>query len=149
MNHSHPSEKEIQQWAIDNSDCSTEMNSHMESCARCSAEAETYRLLFFKIKQQPAAAFDFDLSGLVLSQLPKNKTRLSLDNLIAGFLLVFSCCCIGIPVYLFRRNILNMFTGIPPFFIYAIIGSTSIIVLIKIGFLYKKFQNQMRFLNFH
>jgi hypothetical protein len=95
MNYSHPSEKEIQQWAIDKSDSSTEMIHHMESCAHCRAEAETYRLLFSKIKQQPAAAFDFNLSGLVLSQLPKNKARLSLDNLIAGFLLVFTCCVLA------------------------------------------------------
>ena len=149
MNYSHPSEKEIQQWAIEKSESSTEVIHHMESCAQCMAEAETYRLLFSKIKQQPAAAFDFDLSGLVLSKLSKTKARVSLDNLIAGFLLVFTCCCIGIPVWLFRRNILNMFTGIPPFFIYAIIGSTSIIVLVKIGFLYKKFQNQMHLLNFN
>jgi len=149
MNNSHPSEKEIQQWAADPSGSSPVMNSHMQSCAQCKAEAEIYRLLFSKIKQQPAEEFDFDLSEMVLSQLPKAKTRLSVDNLIAGFLLVFTCCCIAIPVWLFRQNILNMFSDIPPFFIYTIIGSTSIIFLVKIGSLYKKFQNQMRLLNYN
>ncbi len=149
MNYSHPSEKELQQWAVDKSGSSREMISHMESCAHCKKEAEIYRLLFSKIKQQPPAVFDFDLTEQVLFRLPKARARLSLDNLIAGFLFVFTCCCIAIPIWLFRQNILNMFTGIPPLFIYTIIGSGVVIVLVKIGVLYKKFQTQMRFLNYH
>lgn len=149
MNNSHPSEKEIQQWAIDKSACPPEVNSHIESCVHCLTEAETYQHLFSGIKQQPSADFDFDLSGLVLSQLPRSVSGLSAENFIAGFLIIFSCCCIALPLILFRKNIFNMFSGIPPFFIYAIIISTSIILAIQVGFMYKKYQNQMRLLNFN
>jgi hypothetical protein len=149
MINSHPTDKEIQQFAIDKSACSAAMAGHIESCVFCLQEAETYQALFDGIKKQPQPAFDFDLPGLVLSQLPESGSRLSADDIIAGFLVIFTCCCIGIPVYLFRKIILNMFMDIPPFFIYAIIISTTGILIIKILSLYKKYLNQMRFLNFN
>jgi hypothetical protein len=149
MNYSHPSELEIQEYALDKSECATAVTEHIESCTICSAEMKTYQLLFSEIKQQPAPAFDFDLSGLVIPQLRQTSPRLSVDHFIAGFLVIFSSCCIGIPVFLFRKNILYMFSSVPPFFIYAIIGSTSIIVIIKILLMFKKFQSQMRLLDFN
>lgn len=149
MNNSHPSELEIQQYALDNSGCAVTLVDHIESCKHCKTEVDTYRHLISEVKRQHAPAFDFDLLDLVIPQLPRPTRRLSVDHIIAGFLVIFTCCCISIPVFLFRKNILNMFTGVPPFFIYAIIGSTSIIVLIKILLMYKKYLNQMRFLNFN
>ncbi|HEY8733056.1 MAG TPA: hypothetical protein VIL90_00735 [Puia sp.] len=145
----HPADPELQQYALDKSGLSVSNADHIEFCPRCKAEVDTYRMLFSEIRNQPAACFDFDLSGLVIQQLSKTNARHSVDNIIAYFLVAFSCFCIGIPVYLFRQNILNMFTGIPPFFIYAIIGSTSIILIIKILFMFKKYQNQMRLINFN
>jgi hypothetical protein len=147
MNYSHPSELEIQEYALDKSECATAVTEHIESCTICSTEVKTYQLMFSEIKQQPAPAFDFNLSGLVIPQIKKSSSKFSVDNFIAGFLVLFASFCIGIPVFLFRKNILYMFTGVPSFFIYAIIGSTSIILIIKILLMYKKYQNQMRFLN--
>jgi hypothetical protein len=140
---------EIQEYALDKSNCPTAIIGHIESCADCNAEVKTYQLLFSEIKQLPAPAFDFDLTRLVVSQLEQGSPGLSVDHFIAGFLVIFASCCIGIPVFIFRNNILYMFNGVPPFFIYAILGSTSIIVLIKILLMYKKYQNQMRLLNFN
>jgi hypothetical protein len=148
MNNSHPSVKEIQQYAIDRSDCAPELTAHIDTCAYCISEMKAYQTLFSAIKNQPEPVFDFDLSGLVLSQLPETGPRLSPDNIIAWFLVIFTCCCVVIPAYLFRKSILYLFTGIPIFFIYAIMISSLLILLVKIFFLYKKYQNQMRQLNF-
>ncbi len=149
MNNSHPSEKEIHDFALDKSVRTTVLIDHIESCARCKAEVETYQYLFSEIKQSPQPAFDFDLSALVIPQLPHTQTGLSADRFIAGFLILFICCLIGIPVILFRQYILNMFSGIPSFFIYAIIISAFIIVVINILDMYRKYQKQMRLLNYH
>ena len=149
MNNIHPSEKEIQQYILAKSDSNPLINVHIESCPDCQAEVSTYQMLFSEIKGQPAAAFDFDLQELVLSKLPKTHTRLSTDDIIAGFLVIFTCSCIGIPVYIFRKIILNSFIDIPPFFIYSIIIGTTGILIIKILSLYKKFLKQMHFLNFN
>jgi hypothetical protein len=149
MNTIHPSEKELQLYALDKSDCNPSILTHIESCADCIAEVSIYRLLFSEIKQQRKPEFDFDLSALVLSQLPRSQSSLSTDNIIVGFLVVFICFCIGIPAFMFRKIILNIFLDIPPFFIYPIIISTTLILIIKILSLYKKYLKQMRLLNFN
>lgn len=149
MNNIHPYEKELQQYAIDKSESDRGVIAHIESCTVCQAEISSYQLLFTAIKAEPAAAFDFNLQELVLSELPKTETRLSTDDIVAGFLVVFTCSCIGIPVYVFRKIILNMFVDIPPFFIYSIIISTTLILILKILSLYKNHLKQMHLLNFH
>jgi hypothetical protein len=145
----HPSEKEIQQFAIDKSGCNTTTIAHMESCVECMTEVSNYQLLFTEIRQQNKPAFDFDLSTLVLPQLPIAKSRLSPDQFISGFLIFFISCFIGVPVCLFNKYILNMFSDISPFFIYAIIGSATIIVIYKTLSMYRKYQKQMQLLNFN
>jgi hypothetical protein len=147
MNNIHPSEKEIQQYALDKMDSNPMIMAHIDSCADCQAEVSIYQTLFSEIKEQPSASFDFDVQELVLSKLPKTHTRLSTDDIIAGFLVIFTCSCIGIPVYIFRKIILNSFIDIPPFFIYSIIIGTTAILIIKILSLYKKFLKQMHLLN--
>ena len=147
MNHIHPYEKELQQYALGKSDPDPEVIAHIESCSDCQVEVSTYQMLYSEIKEQPPVSFDFDLRELVLSKLPKTITGLSTDDIIAGFLVVFTCSCIGIPVYIFRKIILNSFMDIPPFFIYSIIIGTTGILITKILTLYKKFLKQMHLLN--
>ena len=147
MNNIHPSEKEIQQFALDKMDSNPMITAHIESCPDCQAEVLIYQTLFSEIKEQPSASFDFDVQELVLSKLPKTNKGLSTDDIIAVFLVIFTCSCIGIPVYIFRKIILNSFIDIPPFFIYSIIIGTTAILIIKILSLYKKFHRQMHLLN--
>jgi hypothetical protein len=149
MNNSHPSEKEIQQYAMDQSGCAAAIPDHIKSCEHCMAEVKTYWLLFSEINQQPKPVFNFDVSALVIPQLTDSGHLLSADRFIAGFLVLFISCFIGIPVFLFRLYILNMFSGIPPFFIYVIICSAFIIVLLQSLEMYKKYQKEMRLLNFN
>lgn len=149
MINSHPKEKEIQEYAINPSACSPEIMEHIESCAHCREEMMSYQFLYTGFKQQPRPVFDFDVAALVLPQLASREPLLSADRFIAGFLVVFICSCVGIPVFLFHQYILNMFSGISPFFIYIILGSATVIVLIKTLDLYKKYKNQMSLLNFN
>ena len=149
MNNIHPSEKEIQQYVFDKMDSDPVIKAHVDSCADCQAEVSIYQMLYSEIKEQPPVSFDFDVQELVLSKLPKTKTGLSTDDIIAGFLVIFTSSCIGIPVYIFRKIILNSFIDIPPFFIYSIIIGTTAILIIKILSLYKKYLKQMHFLNFN
>jgi hypothetical protein len=148
MTSSHPTEKEIQEYVLDRSACPPDLIDHIASCAFCQEEAGAYLLLFAELKQEPVSTFDFDLSGLVLPLLPSPDPLISADRFIAGFLVVFISCCIGIPVFLFNRNIINMFSGIPPLFIYTILGSASLILLLRTLDIYKNYRAQMRQLNY-
>jgi hypothetical protein len=145
----HPSEKEIQQFAINKFDCEPATILHIETCTDCMAEVSTYRLLFSEIRQQQKPEFDFDLSALVMPQLPKTKARVSPDQFISAFLVFFISCFVTIPVILFNKYIMNMFTDISPFFIYTIIGSATVIVIYKTLAMYRKYQKQMQLINFN
>ncbi len=148
MKNIHASEQVIQDYAT-NGSLNEEQRAHIESCMHCQKEAAAYQLLFSRIKDEPVASFEFDLSGMVLSQLPATRSRLSADKFIAGFLLLFIGGFIGIPVILFRQYILNMFSGISPFFIYSIVFSAILILSYQAIGMYKKFRKQMQLLNFN
>jgi hypothetical protein len=149
MNNNHPVDMDIQQYALDKAACPAPVINHIESCIRCSEEVNNYQLLFSGIKQHSSPVFDFDLSALLLPKLPPVNAPLAADRFIAGFLILFILSCIGIPMYLFRIYLLNMFSGVSPFFIYSILASAAVIVAIKILELYHKYQKQIRLLNFN
>ena len=149
MNNSHPGEMEIQQYALDKTACPIAVISHIESCEICREEVINFQFIFSGIKQQNRPAFDFDLQTLMLKQLYPVSPRLTADRFVAGFLVLFIFSCIGIPLYLFRVYLLNMFSGISPFFIYAIAASAAVIIVIKTLELYRKYQRQMHLLNFN
>jgi hypothetical protein len=149
MNISHPSETELQQYAVDKSSVPASVGEHLISCKHCHDAVAGYQLLFAEINRQPKPVFDFDLPGLVLDRLAVPKTGLSPDRFIAGFLFVFISCCVGIPVWFFRIYLVNMFAGVSPFFIYAISISGILILSFNLLKTYKKYRRQIRLLNFH
>jgi hypothetical protein len=148
MNLTHPSESEIQLYSLDRFACPPAVAEHIESCVDCLEELKGYQQVFSEITDTPKPVFDFNVSQLVLAQLPQPKPHISADRFIAGFLLVFAGCFIGIPVILFNHYIVNMFSGIAPFFIYAIICCAAGILLFKTTTLYKKYRKQLELLNF-
>jgi hypothetical protein len=145
--YSHPKEKEIQEYVLDSSACSPSIVEHIESCAFCQEEVATYQLLFAELKQEPAETFDFDVTRLVLPLLPTSEPLVTADRFIAGFLVIFISCCIGLPIILFNKYIINMFSGISPLFIYIMLGCASLVLLLKTLDMYKKYRAQMRQLN--
>jgi len=151
MNLTHPTESEIQLYSLDRSSCPPAVAEHIESCMDCLKELKAYQQVFSAIRDIPKPVFDFDVSQLVLAQLPQftqAKPQVSADRFVAGFLIVFAGCFIGIPFILFNHYIVNMFSGISPFFIYAIICCAIVILLFKTIALYKKYRKQLELLNF-
>jgi hypothetical protein len=153
-NHSnHPSEAELQQFALDDSACTNATREHVENCQDCQKETSAYQILFSGIKEHPKPVFDFDLTGLVLSRLPP-VTPVSVTSPPQGsfptfMLATIVCCTAGIPLYLFRKNISNMFAAISSLFVYTIFLAAGIFVLLRILNMYKKFRQQMETINFY
>ncbi|MHA4811448.1 anti-sigma factor [Flavitalea flava] len=157
MTTGHLSEMELQQYALDEPACTKETREHIEACTNCQAEVMTYRLLFAGIKQQPKPEFAFDLSGLVLSQLtvglkselPGARARVRSFSFSAWLLVLFTTCTVGIPIYLFRKNIWNMFSEISGFFLYIILVAAAIAVISRMVGMYRKFRRQIQTLNYY
>jgi hypothetical protein len=149
----HPSETELQQYALDDSASTNAIREHIENCEVCQKESSAYQILFSGIEKLPKPVFDFDLTGLVLSRLPPiapiaapGSPRVSISGII---LIALVCCTAGIPLYLFRKNILNMFAAISSLFVYTILLAAGIFVLFRVLDMYKKFRQQMETINFY
>jgi hypothetical protein len=163
MNTEHASEMELQEYALDKYGCSKQAIIHIEVCENCQAGVAAYRLLFDKIKKQPKPAFDFDVSALLLPQItaglqpmkavqppvhaghPASRTDLYFKYSMVVILFLI----VGIPVYLFRKNIYYIFTGVSSFFLYTIIAAALIIVLLRIMDMHKRHQKRMKVLHFY
>lgn len=66
----HLTEAEIQLYVTEPEAISRQQAVHLENCPACQSRAFNYALLIKGIQDTPAPKFDFDLSALVLEQLP-------------------------------------------------------------------------------
>jgi hypothetical protein len=66
----HLTEVEIQLYVAEREALSEQRLTHVELCPLCQASAANYALLFESIHNMEKPAFDFDLSKLVMSELP-------------------------------------------------------------------------------
>lgn len=148
MKNNHLSEAEIQEYASGDPDGKVTID-HLVSCEHCRAKVDAYRLLFSGIRQQPRPGFDFDLSALVLAQLPQPRQESASKDFSVLRLILIAISILGITIYLIRQNLSILFADISAISIYIILATTLSIILIKILGMYKKYQKQMRSLNFH
>jgi hypothetical protein len=153
----HLSDGDIQQYVLNKAGCTMSIITHMHDCEYCSAKAETYKLIFSEIKQQPKPIFDFDLSAAVMEQISPEKPKFSLNSL-PGFVIILSAlAAIGVPSYLYKAKIIYFFktyilgitSGISSIVIF-LIGITFLIFLIfQCIEMYKKYQRKIDDLNFY
>jgi hypothetical protein len=108
------------------------------------------------LKGEPKAAFDFDLSRLVLAQLPRKRSVFSPYAVFVYFLGLSVCSAIAVPVYLFgkdllrlfRSDLVRLFAGILPMAIGLILITALTIFLFQLVELYRKYRAQMKALNY-
>ena len=147
MTNNHLSEMDIQQYALNKPVADPAIVLHLQECEMCSSRVSAYALLFSAIKDVPKPAFDFDLAGLVLSQIPKSAPSfsgsMSSVYLLAGAIIF----ALAIPVYLYWNHIANLFVGILPLGMYLIVTPALIILVFQGILLYKKYENKMNILN--
>jgi len=145
----HLSEAAIQQYVLDKSYCETDIITHMELCEECMAKTAAYQLLFSEIKGQPRPAFGFDLSGLVLSQIPAAPPERSPGIHPIWFLIPAVAAALGIPFYLFGEGFFAIFSGFPVMMLCLLATSALTIFIFQGVEVYKKYQRKIDALNFY
>jgi len=157
MSGNHLTDEDIQQYVLNKADCKTDVVTHIHDCEYCKTKAETYKLLFSEIKQQPKAAFDFDLSELVMKQLPQVRPGFSLNSL-PGYFIIFSIlAAIGIPYYLFKAKIIYFFktyilgitSGISSIVVFLVVITFLIFLIFQCVEMYGKYRQKNNALNFY
>ena len=110
----HVSEADIQLYVTEPELLDANQKVHMQTCARCQAQAANYTLLFKSIQESPKPAFNFDLSALVMDQLPAPKRSFPWA---AVWIALLSIAAVGVSVVLFWSSAI------------AVIKSASLILL--------------------
>jgi hypothetical protein len=137
----HLKDEDIQQYALDQSNCEAKVSSHMEACGDCRAIAAQYRQLFTAIGEQPKPAFDFDVSGIALPLRVKPRSAFSITNFVIGFLSLAGLLAFGMAIYLSP--------GIAGWITYSLVAAAILIVLFQGIGLYKKYQQKINVLKLY
>ena len=142
----HLTDDEVQQYVVDRQHCEMKIVEHMHLCGECKLKAEIYQSLVTGIKQQPQPAFNFDLSRLVVEQLPSPKEKAG-DRLLLWILILISVASACTVVFYFEESFIYLFKGIATIFIYLmIITAVSVFTGVFID-MRKKYNKEMKLLD--
>ena len=147
MNTRHLTEEEIQQYALDNSGSYNKAGEHIHSCEECREKAETYRLLFNGIQQQQQPAFDFDLTELVMAQLPSAAPKPAKENLLIYFFIIAAITVTGLASYFFRGYVAMLFGSIAPVLVFLLITGFITLSILLILDMYKNYKKKIHVLD--
>lgn len=142
----HLTDDEVQQYIIDRQHCEMKIVEHMHLCGDCKLKAEIYQSLITGIKQQPQPAFDFDLSELVVRQLPSSK-RLAGDRSLTWVLILISVASACAVLFYFEASFIYLFKGITAIFIYLMIITAATVVAGVFIDMNKKYHKEMKLLD--
>lgn len=144
----HLSDEEIQLYVLSKENCDAEIIEHIHFCTDCKARSEVYRLLITGIKEQPAPAFDFNLSELVLQQLPVPSAKASTDKLLNWIFISVGILIIALASYFFKNNFVTLFKGFDTTILIYLVVVTVITVLAWLMLdVYKEYNKEMKLLD--
>jgi hypothetical protein len=142
----HLTDDELQQYVVDRQHCEIKIAEHIYICGECRLKAEIYQSLVTGIKQRPQPTFSFDLSALVVQQLPSPR-ELAGDRLLLWLLILIGIAFLGTGVYFFEGSFVYLFKGIAAIFIYLIIITALTVMTGLFIAMYKKYESEMKLLD--
>ncbi len=148
MKNVHLSDFDIQRFAFELSDCKAEIVTHITTCKLCKQKVDNYLSVSDSIKVQPEPVLDFDLSALVLEQLPTMSKKEAAYNYFIYFLMALSTFVVVAVIIYFKEAFVDLFansSAIPTSFIV----STCLLILTAIGIdTFRSFHKKMNLLNY-
>jgi len=147
MKTQHLTEEEIQQYVLDNSGGYNNAGDHIRLCEQCSEKAAAYRLLFNGIRQQNQPAFDFDLTELIMAQLPSAAPKAAKENLLIYFFIITAIAVTGLASYFFREYVAMLFKSIAPVLVYLFITGFITLSILLILDMYKNYKKKIHALD--
>ena len=144
----HCTDDELQQYAVDKQYGESGIAEHIHICEACRIKVEMYQLMITGIKQQPQPAFDFNLSEMVLQQLPSSKTKVSNDKWLIWLLASIGAGSIGVAFYFFP-DYFDFLKGVQSILIYLIVITAVTILAYLFIDMYKKYRHEMNVLDLY
>jgi hypothetical protein len=140
----HATDKEIQEFSLGNI-ADPMLVEHIKNSSKCSEAAKQYNMMFEAIKQQAAPAFDFNVTQLVMEQLPVKK---SADKFFIYCSTGAAISTIAVLFYVIKVYLPSVFHGLTPMLAgLIIIAGLGVLLSVAID-MYKKYMEKMDALNF-
>ncbi len=149
MKNKHIDDIEIQQYLLQETISDTDLIEHIQQCEKCWLKVEQYKTIFEVVKEQEKAAFDFNLTELVLKQLPRNKPSFSPGKFLIYFFVLFALPMAIVLIYLFNSSLSGLATGLTPILIYLISTTVAGLLFFQFFDTYIKYRNRMNAINFY
>jgi cell division protein FtsL len=143
----HLTENEIQEHIFNNISKADTIN-HIQQCKQCSLKVAQYKMMFEVIKQQSKPAFDFNITQLVMEQLPVAKEKTLLEKHFVYFIAGAVLLMLALLIYSIKNYLANITIGLQPVLVSLITTTALIISIFLIVDMYKKFKSQMNTLNY-
>ncbi|WP_214073236.1 hypothetical protein [Mucilaginibacter sp. dw_454] len=136
----HLTDAEIQLYVAEPEMINDQLKIHIQDCANCQTSVANYQLLFNSIRDQAKPQFDFDLSTLVLEQLPEPKPAFPWAAiLVSGF----SVLLIALSAILFWPFIATVIRRTPMVLPVSAITAAVVILIFQALEMVKNHQKQI------
>ncbi len=136
----HLTDAEIQLYVAESEMTSDQLRIHIQDCVNCQTRAANYQLLFNSIHDHAKPQFNFDLSTLVLEQLPVPKRVFPWTGILVS---VFSVLLISLSA-IFFWSIMDTVIRSTPLLLIATTLTAAVIILIFQAFeMVKNHQKQI------
>jgi hypothetical protein len=144
----HPSETELQEFALGEMKNEAKIDAHIQLCDECKTTVANYRLLFSAIGSEQKPVFEFNLSALVLEKIKPANTEYSKDRLIfyIGFAVI---AVLGIGYYCYSEFLSGLLIGFGSLFMYLLLATAIIILVFQCVDIYKRYQHKIKSLDFY
>lgn len=144
----HPSEAELQEFALGEMKNEAGINAHIQLCDECKTTVANYRLLFSAIGSGEKPVFNFNLSALVLEKISPANTKYSKDRFIfyIGFAVI---AVLAIGCYWYSEFLSGVLIGFGSLFMYLLVATAVIILLFQSLDIYKGYQHKIKSLDFY
>lgn len=146
MSSYHPSDNELQQYALEGTLTGADIAAHAQGCAACSAKLANYRLLSRQMHTLQKPAFDFNLADLVLQQLPAPKAEFPWIAALGVTLTVVFLFTVSL---LFGTYLLQLFQNLPALFATILAASAIAVFAGMLNTMIKEHHDQMKKLDFN
>lgn len=144
--HTHPDEMAVQEYVLHNNS-NPEVAAHIEQCPHCLALVAEYRLLFQELKAEEAPVFDFDLTQLVMAQLPQPAVNKPTNKTATVMVWLLAVAGFALLVYFLQPMLAGLFKGIASMMLYLIATAAISIGIALLVDLLKQHQQQIKSLN--
>lgn len=143
----HPADNDIQEYSLNNIIDTAAIN-HIQQCKQCSSKAAQYKTMFEGITKQSKPTFNFNLTQLVMEQLPAKKEKFSIGSYFIYFISGVVLLIPALFIYSIKNYLANFANDISPILISLIATTTLTISIFIFADTYKKFKIKMNALNY-